>query len=51
MNLKPRQPAEWLDLALHQAGGTRHTNWEYDSGMSAYGHAKDDEVRIGILIP
>ncbi len=43
---------EWLDAALHQTGGgPRHINWEYDSGMSAYGHAKDSEVWIGILIP
>jgi hypothetical protein len=42
---------EWLDLAIDFIEGVRHTDWEFQSGMTAAAQVSSDEVRIAIQIP
>ncbi|HBB89190.1 MAG TPA: hypothetical protein DC047_16415 [Blastocatellia bacterium] len=42
---------EWLDLAIELIDDARHTDWEFQSGMTAAARAVGDQVIIGMRIP
>lgn len=42
---------EWIDLGVHQLPDRRETDWEYASGMSAFGKIEGGRVLMSALIP
>lgn len=42
---------EWLDLGVHQWPDRRETDWEFESGMSAFGTSQPDHVTMTAEIP
>jgi hypothetical protein len=42
---------EWLDLVIEFIGGVRHTNWDFNSGMTAAARVAGEEIMIGMRLP
>lgn len=42
---------EWIDLGIRQTSEGRETDWEFDSGMEAFGSASGNSVRMSIRVP
>lgn len=42
---------EWLDLGIHQLPETRETEWDFDSGMKAYGRIESSQTVSSVAIP
>ncbi|MDQ1636700.1 MAG: hypothetical protein QOF62_39 [Pyrinomonadaceae bacterium] len=42
---------EWLDLVIEFIGGVRHTDWDFNSGMTAAARVAGEEIMIGMRLP
>jgi hypothetical protein len=42
---------EWLDLAIELIDGVRHTDWKFQSGMTAAARVAAEQVMIGMRLP
>lgn len=42
---------EWLDLGVHQTPDSRETDWDYSSGMTAFGKSETGKVLMSAMIP